>query len=132
MTIEFKVNEPLRMQDIIAVFISSGINRPTDAPERIRNMFEHANLVVSAWHEAQLVGVARTLTDFSYCAYLSDLAVRKEYQHQKIGSQLIEITRQEIGEQAMLLLLSAAPAMGYYPKIGFEKVENGFIIPRKT
>jgi len=132
MTIEFKVNEPLRMQDIIAVFISSGINRPTDDPERIRNMFEHANLVVSAWHEDQLVGVARTLTDFSYCAYLSDLAVRKEYQHQKIGSQLIEITRQEIGEQAMLLLLSAAPAMGYYPKIGFEKVENGFIIPRKT
>lgn len=132
MTIEFKVNEPLRTEAIIAVFDSSGIVRPTHEPERIRNMFDHANLVVSAWHEDQLVGIARTLTDFSYCAYLSDLAVRKEYQHQKIGSQLIEITRQEIGEQAMLLLLSAAPAMGYYPKIGFEKVGNGFFIPRKA
>ena len=132
MTIEFKVNEPLATEDIIAVFDSSGITRPTHDPARIRRMFDHANLVVSAWHDGELVGLARTLTDFSYCAYLSDLAVRREYQHQKIGRQLIEITRQEVGEQAMLLLLSAAPAMGYYPKVGFERVENGFIIPRKA
>ena len=33
-------------------------------------------------------------------------------------------------KQSMLLLLSAPTAMGYYPKVGHEKVENGWIIKR--
>jgi N-acetylglutamate synthase-like GNAT family acetyltransferase len=85
---------------------------------------------VTAWDKDKLVGIARSLTDFSYCCYLSDLAVRKDYQKGGIGKKLIALTKEYIGDHAMLLLLSAQTAMDYYPKVGFQKVENGFIIKR--
>ena len=75
-------------------------------------------------------GVARALTDFSWCCYLSDLAVDKAYQKQGIGRELVQRVRAEAGEEAHLLLLSAPKAMDYYPKIGLEAVANGWQIKR--
>lgn len=115
---------------IIDLYNSSGINRPTSANKRIAEMYANSNLVVTAWEEDKLVGIARSLTDFCYCCYLSDLAVRKEYQKYGIGKKLIALTNERIGKQTMLLLLAAPSAMDYYPKVGFQKVNNGFIINR--
>ncbi len=129
--IEYKVNEPLSVTDVIDLFESSGIGRPTNNPERIRKMLDKANLIVSAWEGDKLIGIARSLTDFAYCTYLSDLAVRREYQKRKVGSSLIQITRSEVGEASMLLLLSNESAMGYYPKLGFERASNAFMIKRQ-
>ena len=95
-------------------------------------MFANSNLTISAWDGEKLVGVSRALTDFSFCCYLSDLAVRKEYQKLGIGKELIRITKENIGESVMLLLLSAPAAMDYYPKVGFEKIDNAFEIKRKV
>jgi predicted N-acetyltransferase YhbS len=115
---------------IIDVYNSSGINRPTAENERIAKMYDNSNLIVTAWDNDKLVGISRSLTDFCYCCYLSDLAVRKDYQISGIGKKLIELTKNEIGEQTALLLLSAPPAMDYYPKVGFQKIDNAFLIKR--
>lgn len=129
-SITFQVNVPLRTEEVIALFERSGIRRPVADPERIGRMIDNANLIVTAWDAERLVGIARALTDFSFCCYLSDLAVEKAYQRQGIGRELIEQVRQEIGQESMLLLLSAPEAMAYYPKVGFEAVKNGWIMPR--
>ena len=129
--ITYKINQPLKTRDIIDVFDSSGMIRPTKDPKRIEKMFANSNLTISAWDEEKLVGISRSVTDFSFCCYLSDLAVHKDYQKLGIGKELIRITKEKIGESVMLLLLSTPAAMEYYPKVGFEKVENGFIIKRK-
>ncbi|MFK8297026.1 GNAT family N-acetyltransferase [Capnocytophaga cynodegmi] len=123
---------PETMQ-IIEVYQSSGIKRPIDNVARIEKMYVNSNIIITAWENKKLVGVARALTDFSYCCYLSDLAVRQEYQSEGIGKQLIEEVKKAIGttEEISLLLLSAPNAMEYYPKVGFEAIENGFIIKRK-
>ena len=117
---------------IIELYNSSGINRPTTDKERITKMYSNSNLIVTAWDKNKLVGISRSLTDFCYCCYLSDLAVRKEYQKYGIGKKLISLTKDNIGDQVMLLLLSAKTAMDYYPKVGFQKVDNGFIIKRNN
>ena len=132
MEIHFRVNEKVTAQAVIEVFKSSGINRPIDDVKRIQSMLDNSNLVITAWNGTELIGIARALTDFNYCCYLSDLAIKKEHQKLGIGKTLIELTQETIGEQTMLLLLSSNPAMEYYPKIGFEKVGNGFIIKRKA
>lgn len=129
--ITYKVGIIPNAKDIIDVYDSSGLNRPTDDERRIREMYDNSNLIVSAWDEDKLVGLSRSLTDFCYACYLSDLAVRKDYQKMGIGKQLIEVTKEKIGPQTMLLLLSAAAAMEYYPKVGFDKVDNGFLIKRQ-
>ncbi|MDR2231950.1 MAG: GNAT family N-acetyltransferase [Tannerella sp.] len=131
MNITYKTGFTPEIDQIIEVYNSSGINRPTGDRERIAGMYAHSNLVVTAWEGDRLVGISRSLTDFCYCCYLSDLAVRKEYQRSGIGKKLIELTRESIGEQTALLLLSAPSAMDYYPKVGFQKTDNGFIIKRK-
>lgn len=131
MEIQFRINEKVTAQAVIDVFKSSGIVRPTDDTKRIQTMIDNSNLVITAWNGLELIGIARSVTDYSYCCYLSDLAIKKEYQKFGIGKTLIELTQETIGEQTMLLLLSNVAAMEYYPKVGFEKVENGYIIKRK-
>lgn len=131
MKIQFKINSKVSAEAVIEVFKNSGISRPVDDKKRIQAMLDNSNLVITAWNGIHLIGIARSVTDFNYCCYLSDLAVIKEHQKSGIGKTLIELTQNTIGDQTMLLLLSADPAMGYYPKVGFEKVENGFIIKRK-
>jgi N-acetylglutamate synthase-like GNAT family acetyltransferase len=128
--IEYRHNTLLVAADVAALFDASGIRRPTKDLARIGRMFANANLVISAWHQNKLVGVCRALTDYSYCCYLSDLAVDKAYQKHGIGSELVTRVQEAIGDEVALILLSSPEAMGYYPKLGFEKVENGFIVKR--
>lgn len=130
MIITYRADLTPPAEKIISLYNSSGIKRPTHDAERIAKMYQHSNLIVTAWDQDQLVGVARSLTDFCYCCYLSDLAVREEYKHRGIGKKLIDLTRENIGNQTTLILLSAPTAMEYYPKLGFAKIPNGYIIHR--
>lgn len=114
---------------VMELYTDAGLNRPRDR-DRIAGMYANSNLVVTAWDNGKLVGVSRSVTDFAYCCYLSDLAVRKRYQHHGIGRELIRLTKERVGDRTMLLLLSAPAAMEYYPRVGLTKVENGFIIQR--
>ncbi|WP_456275240.1 GNAT family N-acetyltransferase [Bacillus sp. AK128] len=117
-------------QELGDLFKQSGLNRPYEDLTRLEKMIDNADLLITAWDQNKLVGVARALTDFCYSCYLSDLAVHKEYQHQGIGRKLVELVKKDISEEATLLLLASSIAMEYYPHIGFSKVENGFFIPR--
>ena len=98
-----------------------GQRRPIDDPETVRSMVERANLLVTAWDEDLLVGIARTLTDLLYVGYLADLAVRESHQRQGIGVEGISKTRERMGPRSMLVLLSAPKAVDYYPLVlGFQ------------
>lgn len=129
--IEYRENQPLEPVDVARVFEASGITRPTRDIPRIARMFANANLVISAWDGARLVGVSRALTDYSYCCYLSDLAVDVAYQKHGIGQELIRRTQTMIGDEVSLILMSAPGAMDYYPKVGFTLADNAYVIRRQ-
>ena len=132
-TIDYRVNAEIGAEQFVDLLNRSTLaaRRPLDSAERVQRMLDHANLTVTAWDGGKLVGVARSLTDFSFCCYLSDLAVDESYQRSGIGMELIRRTREEAGLECTLLLLSAPAAMEYYPKVGFEKLENAFAIKRE-
>jgi N-acetylglutamate synthase-like GNAT family acetyltransferase len=117
-------------QQVIELYDEAGLPRPTHDPKRITAMFDNSNLIVTAWAENKLVGVSRTITDWVWCSYLADLAVSPEYKRSGIGKKLIELSREKIGDQSMLLLLSVPTAMDYYPKVGFVREERAFITHR--
>jgi ribosomal protein S18 acetylase RimI-like enzyme len=132
--IAYAIETDLDPREFIDVLRRSGLaaRRPVDEPERIRDMVRNANLTVTARDSGKsLIGVARSLTDFAYCCYLSDLAVDAAWQRRGIGRELIARTHAAAGLGAVLLLLSAPDAMGYYRRIGMDRVENGFAFPRK-
>ena len=106
--------------------------RPVNDKVKVEKMLTHGNILVTAWHNDLLIGVSRALSDFSFCCYLSDLAVDQAYQHKGIGKELIRLTHQEAGESSTTLILIAAPkAAEYYPKIGMDRFTDCFIIKRK-
>lgn len=121
--------QPTAIQ-IINLYNSAGLKRPTDDEARINKMYKNSNLVVTAWQDEKLVGICRCITDWSWCCYLSDLAVDPDLKKSGIGRQLVKLTREKIGDECMLLLLSVPTAFEYYPKIGFDKEDRAFMIPR--
>lgn len=79
-----------------------------------------------------MIGIARAITDFSYCCYLSDLAIDEQFQKHGVGKELVQRVQAAIGDECSLVLLSAPGAMDYYPRIGFDKADNAFVIKRKA
>jgi GNAT superfamily N-acetyltransferase len=128
--IEYRNGIDLNLDQVIELYNAStlGERRPVADREIMSAMLHHANLVVTAWDEDLLVGIARTLSDFAYVGYLADLAVRASHQRQGIGTALIQKTREQMGPRSMLVLLSAPKAVAYYPKIGFIRHESAWIL----
>ena len=94
-------------------------------------MFSAPGLIISAWDGQRLIGLSRSLTDYSYCCYVSDLAVDKAYQGRGIGRELLRRTQELVGDEVTVILLSAPGAMSYYPAVGFQQADNAFIVKRK-
>jgi GNAT superfamily N-acetyltransferase len=114
-----------------ALVRSSGLQRPVDDLPRMAAMLAASNLVVTARDGAgRLLGAARGVTDFAWCCYLSDLCVERSRQRGGLGRLLVAETKRVVGPGCMVLLLSTPSAMGYYPRLGMERVPNGFLIRR--
>lgn len=122
-SIDYRYGNDIELDQVIELYNAStlGERRPVDDRQIMSDMIAHADIVVTAWDGTLLVGLARTLTDFTYVGYLSDLAVRASHQRSGIGTKLIQKTREQMGPRSMLVLLAAPKAVEYYPKIGFVK-----------
>ncbi|MDA9189520.1 GNAT family N-acetyltransferase [bacterium] len=131
MEIKYSLEKVVLPKDIIRVFTNSGIKRPVDDIERIEKMFKYSDIVCSAWSEGNLVGVGRALSDFSYCCYVSDIAVDQKFQNLGIGKKIVDLIQEKAGDRCSFFLKSAESAKDYYPKIGFQTGKNYFEIARK-
>ncbi len=130
-TIHYEESRKITAEELANIISKSGIRRPVEDLPRLQKMIDQADITVTAWDGRRLVGIARAITDFSYCCYLSDLAVDRDYQNQGVGKELVRRVHERLGEEISLILLASPIAMDYYPKIGFQKIQNGYIIPRK-
>jgi GNAT superfamily N-acetyltransferase len=133
MGITYRSNIKISVDQFIDVLKRSTLaeRRPVDDRDRIEKMLQHGNILITAWEADLLIGVSRALSDFSFCCYLSDLAVDEAFQKQGIGKELIRLTHEAAGKNSMLILLAAPKAVEYYPKIGMEQSKDCFVIRRK-
>ena len=131
MTITYRLEPELEPEEFIDVLNRSTLaeRRPVRNAETIRAMLANADVIVTARHEGQLVGVSRAITDFAYCTYLSDLAVAESHQRQGIGRELIRRTHEAAGLATKLILLAAPKARTYYPHIGMLQHDSCWMIP---
>jgi GNAT superfamily N-acetyltransferase len=129
MAIDYRLNTDVTVDQVIELLIASTLaeRRPVDNRPRMQAMLQCSNLVITAWEKDQLVGIARSVSDYSYCTYLSDLAVRKSHQKCGIGTRLIQST-QAAAPMATVVLLSAPAAVEYYPHIGMERHNSAWIL----
>jgi predicted N-acetyltransferase YhbS len=104
-----------------------GERRPITDTDRLRQMLENATLILTARDEGRLVGIARSVTDFVYCTYLSDLAVDRNYQGMGIGRELIRQTKLH-SPMAKLILISAPGAVSFYERKGLSRHSDCFFL----
>ena len=91
MNLTYKINTKITAEDVADLFKRSGINRPVNDLPRIKKMIDNSNLTITTWDGDKLIGISRSLTDFCYCCYLSDLAVDKKYQPLYFGMIYFEM-----------------------------------------
>jgi GNAT superfamily N-acetyltransferase len=127
--IRYQSGGALELDAVIELYRAStlGERRPVEDRPRMETMVRQANLVITAWEGALLVGIARSLSDFAFCTYLSDLAVRRSHQRLGIGRELIRRT-QTAGGRAQIIVLAAPKAVDYYPRIGFRHHPQAWIL----
>ena len=128
MTLEYAVEKTVSIDEFRSLLRASGLaaRRPVDEPERLEAMLRNANVVVTARLDGDLVGIARSVSDFAFCCYLSDLAVSREAQGRGIGARLIEETRLHVGPTVSVILSSVPEATGFYEKIKMAPLPNCF------
>ena len=128
----FALVEPAQLdhRDVLRLYEASGLaeRRPVQEPGRLRQMLDGANLIAVASDGDGLVGIARSISDFSYVTYLSDLAVAENWQRRGVGRRLIEVTG-AAAPKAKIVLLSAPDAATYYPRVGFLPHDSAWVLP---
>lgn len=131
MQITYKHNVEIAIEEAIELYQRStlGERRPIDRLDIFEGMLKNADVTISAWHGDRLVGISRALTDFTYVAYLADLAVDQDYQKRGIGKHLIEETQKQLAKECMLVLIAAPQANEYYSKIGFQHHPRAWVLP---
>lgn len=132
MSIEYKINAPVSADQFIGLLREStlGERRPIEDRECMEGMVNNSNLMVTAWYGGELIGIARSMTDFHYACYLSDLAVHMKHQRSGIGKQLQIKTQEQLGPKCKLILVAAPAANSYYEHIGFINNQRCWVLDR--
>jgi len=130
MTVDYKYNENISTPQFVKLLLKSTLaeRRPVDDERCLQGMLDNSNLCISAWKGEELIGIARSVTDFYYACYLSDLAVDKAYQHRGVGKEMQRLTRERLGPKCKIILLAAPAAKEYYRKVGYIKHEACWVL----
>jgi len=133
MDINYKTNAPVSTDQFVELLRQSTLaeRRPVDDRECMEGVVKNSNLVVSAWDGEKLIGIARSMTDFHYACYLSDLAVDKSYQRRGIGKKLQAITQEQLGPKCTLILVAAPAANSYYEQLGYTNNTRCWVLERE-
>lgn len=96
-------------------------------PAQTRQALEKT-INITAYDGGRLTGCLRILTDGYYFGTITELLVLPEYQHQGIGSQLLELARENA---PTLLYFGAQPGVeAFYEKNGCQKGMQAYTIPK--
>lgn len=118
--IEYRIGD-IPDLDALASLYSSVQWAHADNPESLHKAVSQSGWVVTAWHEDNLVGLARVLTDGVFVAYFQEMLVHPDYQHQGVGKELLDHYDREFGEfQDQVAITDAEWAKKKLNKRGFQ------------
>ena len=134
MHIEYRNKKDLPCNELYKLFLAVGWATEDKTTQAMIDNFNigflNSTFVFSAWHDGQLVGCVRVLSDLHFRSIIYDLAVLPEYQHKGIGKELVQRCISEC--ESSEWLVQTDTAKGFYEKIGFKENEDYFLtIPCK-
>jgi len=128
--IRFDPHHRPELEAIRQLYAASPLRRPIQDPDRIRRMFDGANVVHSAWDGGRLVGVLRPGPTEPTTATSATWPCTRTCQKSGIGAGLLALLPAEYPVVRWVLLASPL-ARDYYAKVGWRALDNAWSLARE-
>lgn len=116
---------------IAALYRSAPLYRPIDDLERIAQMYDGSNVVLTAWMDDRLSGILRGWTDGAFDGYVCDLAIAPEAQKLNVGRKLLQAAI-DMDPKIQWVLRASKIAANYYEHLGWQRIDNGWFWAREN
>ncbi len=122
MEITYQVEKDLSLDEFIQCLEASTLSerRPMHDLQKLKAMISNADIMLTARSEGKIVGLARSITDYAFTCYISELAVDCDFQGKGIGTELMRQTTRLV-PGVKVHLMSAPAAIEFYEKLTIEK-----------
>ena len=120
--IHYVENPDVTVEDVLPLYEAVGWTNYTTKPEMLKAAFENSLHVLAAFtEEGILVGVLRAVGDGASILFIQDILVTPEYQHQGIGTKLLQQTLEKYKNvyQIQLATDNSMKKISFYESNGF-------------
>jgi predicted N-acetyltransferase YhbS len=117
------------VDEVIRLFSASGLNAPIEDAARMERMLASSQMIIVARASGGLVGLIRVLTDFSFNAFVADLAVLPQWQRKGVGSELMRQATSSY-PTVKFVVHPGGDSREFYLKLGFIPAEICVVLPR--
>lgn len=120
MNISYKTDKDIKLNQLMDLYSDVQWVGYTDHPEKLGKIIENSLFNISAWNDDELVGLIRVVGDDASIIYIQDILVKEAYQHQGIGSYLLQqiLERYSHIRQIVLMTDNTEKTKSYYMKNG--------------
>ena len=125
--IHYVENPDVTVEDVLPLYEAVGWTNYTTKPEMLKAAFENSLHVLAAFNEEGiLVGVLRAVGDGVSILFIQDILVTPEYQHQGIGTKLLQQTLEKFKNvyQIQLSTDNSMKTISFYESNGFTSLTS--------
>ncbi|KUP25709.1 GNAT family N-acetyltransferase [Paenibacillus sp. DMB5] len=130
MEVTYRTNKAIETEKIIKLYNDAEWSAYTNDPSLLQQALLQSLMVISAWDEAELVGLIRVVGDGLTIIYIQDILVLKAYRNRGIATQLMQRILEEYAVVRQKVLLTDDPpdVRGLYEKNGFVSCDQGTLV----
>ena len=125
--IHYVENPDVTVEDVLPLYEAVGWTNYTTKPKMLKAAFENSLHVLAAFtEEGILVGVLRAVGDGASILFIQDILVTPEYQHQGIGTELLQQTLEKYKNvyQIQLTTDNSMKTISFYESNGFTSLTS--------
>ena len=125
--IRYVENPSIALEDVLPLYEAVEWTNYTQHPTMLKVAYENSLHMLGAFNEeGKLVGVLRAVGDGSSILFIQDILVYPEYQHQGIGTKLLQQTLEKYKNvyQIQLATDDSTKTVSFYESNGFTSLTS--------
>lgn len=125
--IRYVENPNVSLEEVLPLYEAVGWTNYTQKPEMLEAAYKNSLHVLAALNdEGKLVGILRAVGDGASILFIQDILVYPEYQHQGIGTKLLQLTLEKYKNvyQIQLATDDSTKTVSFYESNGFTSLTS--------
>ena len=125
--IRYVENPNVSLEEVLPLYEAVGWTNYTQNPTMLKEAYKNSLHILGALNEeGKLVGVLRAVGDGTSILFIPDILVYPEYQHQGIGTKLLQLTLEKYKNvyQIQLATDDSKKTVSFYESNGFTSLTS--------